>query len=112
MLIAARFLFYLNAVIWVALGLATLGRETEQLSAAVIILAMLMASNGAIMAWLGWRLPYPRRRSYYAALAWLFLNVLLTVTDEFGLLDALTLILDLVLVGLLIGGRSRVLNQR
>jgi hypothetical protein len=36
------------------------------------------------------------------------INIVLTVTDQFGLLDLVTLVIDLVLVGLVVGiGRTR-----
>jgi hypothetical protein len=39
---------------------------------------------------------------YYFAIVLLAINIVLTVTDEFGLFDLITLIIDLVLLGLLI----------
>ena len=47
-----------------------------------------------------------RRLFYFFAMAILAVNIILTVTDEFGLLDLATLLIDLVLLGPLIVTRS------
>ena len=51
-----------------------------------------------ITATVGWT----SRLSYLYALALLAVNILLTLTDQFGLLDFLTLLLDLFILGLLL----------
>ena len=47
-----------------------------------------------------------QRRFYYLAILVLAVTIILTFTDEFGLLDLLTLIMDGVLLGLLIATRA------
>jgi uncharacterized membrane protein YhaH (DUF805 family) len=46
-----------------------------------------------------------RRPFYYLALAVMAINIILTFTDQFGLLDFLTLVIDLAIVAILIAGR-------
>ncbi len=50
-----------------------------------------------------------RRVWYYFALAVLAVNIVLTVTDQFGAFDLATLLLDLILLGLLVITRAQYL---
>jgi len=43
---------------------------------------------------------------FYVALAVLLVNIVLTFTDQFGLFDLLTLLLDLIILALLLAGRQ------
>ncbi|MBP6470897.1 MAG: hypothetical protein KBE23_14785 [Chloroflexi bacterium] len=47
---------------------------------------------------------------FYVALAVLLVNIVLTVTDQFGLFDLLTLLLDLIILALLLAGRRQFLQ--
>ena len=62
---------------------------------------ILMVINAAILYWLGWGIAR-RRVFFYFGIGYLLLNILLTITDQFGLLDLLTMLIDIVLVILLI----------
>lgn len=106
----AQVLFYANAVIWVLLAAATVwrmaGGSAEQRVSAVVI-AVLMLGNAGAMLVSGIGLGRRSRLFYLRALAVLLVNLVLTVTDQVGLLDVLTGALDLVLLGLLIAVRKR-----
>jgi len=105
---AARILFLANALIWVGLGAAMLVRSTAVLGPQVRwVLAAAMLANAAMMGWLGVRIVNGSRRLYVLALCFLAVNILLTVTDQFGLWDGITLVIDAVLVALLLHMRSR-----
>jgi hypothetical protein len=105
---AARILFLANALIWVGLGAAMLARSTAVLGPQVRwVLAAAMLANAAMMGWLGVRIVNGSRRLYVLALCFLAVNILLTVTDQFGLWDGITLVIDAVLVALLLHMRSR-----
>jgi hypothetical protein len=106
----AQALFYANAAIWVVLAAATVwrmaGGSPEQRASAVVI-AVLMLGNAGAMLVSGVGLGRPSRLSYLLAVAVLLVNIVLTVTDQVGLLDVLTGVLDLVLLGFLIAVRKR-----
>jgi hypothetical protein len=99
----AQWLFALNTLVWLALGAATLVRMNDRSpSAGVWLIAALMAGNAAAMAICAWGLGWRLRLFDLFALLVLAVNILLTFTDQFGYLDLLTLLLDLVLFILVI----------
>jgi hypothetical protein len=107
---AAQILLYINAAIWIFLGIATLLRMSQTNPESLFmlwIIAILMAGNAGMMLLSGWGLGTGRRLFYYLALAVMAINIILTFTDQFGLLDLLTLGIDLAILGLLIASRSR-----
>lgn len=109
---AAQVLFLLNTAIWLVLGLASIyrivSRNPDQTRTAWII-AIFMFGNAAAMLLSGVLIARSARPGYYFALAVLTVNILLTFTDEFGTLDLITLLIDLILVALLVvaGWRRR-----
>jgi len=112
---AAQALFYLNAAIWSILGiwsLARLASDESGIKVSLLVVALLMFGNAAAMLCCGWGLSRLRRAWYYLALAVVVVNVVLTVTDQFGFLDLVTLLIDLVLLGLLLAIRKRYTNSR
>jgi L-asparagine transporter-like permease len=107
---AAQALFYLNAMIWFAFGLATLirignGNNAHRLAA--LILTLFMLANVAAMLVSGWGLGTRNKWLYLLAIAVILVNIILTFTDQFGLLDFLTLVVDVVILVLLIAIRGR-----
>jgi hypothetical protein len=108
----ARILFAVNAVAWILLGIA--GVMRLRLAAPVgtglpWAVAILMFGNAAAMAWFAWALGRRRALWYWAAVALVVANILLSVTDQFGLLDMLVLLVDAVLLILLLAARARFL---
>jgi len=108
--IVVQALFFLNAALWIvfgALGLARMvSRPTEPPSIGWII-SLLMLANAAVMLWLGWGLGKGRKLFFYLAIPVLVVNSVLSVTDQFGLLDLIALAIDVALLILLIVTRSR-----
>lgn len=51
-----------------------------------------------------------KRLKYYLAVAFLSVNILLTVTDQVGLFDWITLVLDVGLLALLVATRAKFLS--
>ena len=101
----AQALFLLIAVIWFLLGVGTLirtPRGNPDQAIAAPILAFFMAGNACAMLGMGVGLGKRQKRFYYLAILVLAVNIILTFTDEFGLLDFATLIIDGVLLELLI----------
>lgn len=91
-----RGLLALNGGVWLALALGSwLGGPG---GAAGAVFTGLMLVNAAGMAGAALGLGRPRRAVYLFALMLLGANILLTITDEFGLADLLTLLLDMLLL--------------
>lgn len=109
----AQALFFLNTAIWLVFGLVSiyrvLSRVGEQTLTAWVI-AIFMFGNAVAMFFSGFLVARRNRYGYYFALAVLIVNILLTFTDEFGIFDLVTLLIDLVLLVLLVAGR-RVMRQ-
>jgi len=106
--IVARALFLLNAAIWVLFGVVSLIRMSNSAagSASMWIVAILMFANACVMLWVGGGLGKQQRRFYYLALVVLAVNIILTVTDQFGLFDLIILVFDAVLFALLVATRA------
>ena len=104
----AQGLFFLNAAIWLLFGAVSLLRMANNSSqiVAALIISVLMLGNVGAMLMAGVGIGKRNQWFYYFGLAVLAINIILTITDEFGVFDLITLILDLVLVGLLIAMKS------
>ena len=105
----ARGLFFLNAAIWLVLGIVSLVRlgGNEGGVMVALVVAVLMFGNAGAMALSGALLGKRRLLFYLFALAVLAVNIVLTFTDQVGALDWITFAVDLVLVGILIMGRRQ-----
>jgi len=99
----------LNAFIWLGLSLAFLLRMRGNATMSTPMLwlvAILMFANAIAMHVAAVGLAARRRSAYPFAVAVLLLNLALTFTDQFGLLDMVTLILDVCLLTLLVTRRK------
>jgi hypothetical protein len=106
----AQGLFFMNAVLWLLFGIISIAQMADSNSEQEItmgIFAALMVGNIAAMVISGIWLGKAHKQYYYFALMVLTVNVILTVTDEYGLFYIITLLIDLVLFGLLIAARKR-----
>jgi hypothetical protein len=112
---AARWMFVLLGVIWLLFGVWSLTRISEEggnLSSTMLgIMAMLMFVNAAVLIWIGWGIGKGQRLFYYFGLLVLAGNIFLTLTDEFGIFDLVTLIINASLLALLIVTRSKYLTN-
>jgi hypothetical protein len=100
----AQALFFLNALIWLAFGIATLagvGARNPAQPGILAVIGALMFGNVAAMLLAGWGIGRGGSLWMLLALAVLGVNILLTFTDQVGLLDWLTLAIDLVILGVL-----------
>lgn len=107
---ASQALFYLNGLIWLAFGVTSLlrvanGAQTQTII--LVIVAVLTFGNAAAMLVCGLALGARRGIFFYLALGVLAVNILLTFTDQFGLFDLVTLLIDLALLGILVADRRR-----
>jgi hypothetical protein len=113
--ITARWLFVLLGTIWLVFGVSSItriGDLSSSVSPIVLwIIAILMFVNALLLIWIGWGLGRGSRLYFYFGLLVLAGNVFLTFTDEFGTLDLITLIINVVLLVMLILGHSKFLQN-
>jgi hypothetical protein len=108
----AQLLLGLNAVIWLLFAIIFLLRQTGDGSAqqtVFFIIAVLMFANSGAMLVTAWLLAMRRQIFFFFAIALLLVNVILTFTDQFGVFDLLTLLIDLLLLGILLARRTHFL---
>ena len=99
----ARALFFLNALTWVGFGIYLFLEMTgfnNRLSA--VIVAIFMLGNAAAMFISGLLIYRRIKWGYYFSVAVVALNIILTFTDQFGIADFLTLLVDIVLFMILL----------
>jgi len=107
-------LFYVTAGIWILFALVTASRgigDTGGAFAGHVILAGLMVINAGLLAFTGWGILRRRRPFYYLGIFILVLNIVLTITDDFGLSDLLILILYLILLAGLVMARIALIRS-
>lgn len=103
----AQALFVLNGIVWVFLAVLTVERGGGFGWA----LAGMMVANGVMMLLAAWGIAQGVRSYYLLAAALVVVNLVLTITDQFGPLDLAILAINVILLGLLVGGRKRILGR-
>ena len=111
MLKTIRFLFFLNAAVWLVFGALSAFRFLDDNSLMRLIYAVLMVANAVVMAWFGVMIPSGRNWVFFLGILYMAVNVVLSITDQFGWIDALILMLNLIILGLLFVTRGR-MNQK
>lgn len=109
----AQALLVLNALVWTVIGISTLLRlasSSSQSTVVFLLIAVLMFGNAVLMLAAAWLLGKRRSSFYYFALLVLLVNILLTFTDQFGMVDLLTVLFDLLILGMLVFKRSEFLR--
>lgn len=110
----AAFLFMLIGFTWILFSINSTNRvlNSGDLPAWLIwVLSIMMFGNGLVLIAMSWGIWHQKRFFYWAGLAVLLLNIVLTFTDQFGFFDLITLIFDLGLFGFLIFTRKLYLFQ-
>jgi len=105
---SAQALFLLNTLIWLILGVVSLVRATNGYPGKVVmaaVIGVMMFGNALLMLISGLWIGKSRKLSFFFALAVLAINIILTFTDQFGLTDFGTLVIDLTILGLLLAAR-------
>ena len=109
----AQGLFCLNGAIWLLLSVVSVVRLVTRDAVETWmfwvfgIIAVLMVGNASAMILAGWLLARRQKQIYIFALLLLLVNIVLSFTDQFGLLDLLTVLLDIaILLLLLVKARS------
>jgi hypothetical protein len=110
MLKLTQALFFTNAAIWFLFGAMNLFRVIEVGSALRWVLTIVMIANAAILLWFGVEIADGRMQLFPLAIVYTALNAVLSLTDQFGWVDFLILLLNLCLLGLLFVTRHR-MNQ-
>ncbi|MEW5830222.1 MAG: hypothetical protein AB1846_15110 [Chloroflexota bacterium] len=109
---ATRGLFLVNAVIWLAFGIASLVQAASGADPAIWrwVYAVLMLINGGLMLWFGFRIATASRQVFFFAILYVALIIVVSIMDQFGAVDAVFLALNLALLGLLFITRTRILQ--
>ena len=110
MLRLARWLFLLNAAVWMVFAVLGFVRAGAGAGNWRLVQSMLMLVNAVVMAWFGLQIDNGRAWVFFLAITYLALNVVLSITDQFGWFDALILLLNLALLGLLFVTRQRMIQ--
>ena len=63
-----------------------------------VLMAVMMIGNASIFGLCAWKLT--QRKFKLIGMVWLLVNVVLTFTDQFGIFALVTLILDILILGL------------
>ena len=107
-----QILCYLHGAIWLVLATITAVRglsEWDETPAGMLVSALLMLGNAAVFAWVGFKISERRIGVYLLALAILFINLFLTVTDQLGTIDIIVLLISLSTLILLMIKRKSIL---
>ena len=110
MLKLTQVLFFANAIVWFLFGVMGLISVIEAGSMLRWILAIMMMANAAVMLWFGVTIVDGQAQVFFLAILYTALNAVLSITDQFGWVDFLILLLNLCLLGLLFVTRHR-MNQ-
>jgi hypothetical protein len=102
-----RILFFTNAVVWFVFGAISLFRVTDGGDLLHRAIALMMLANAAVMFWLGVLIVSGRAQIFFLAILYVALNAVLSITDQFGWIDFLVLLLNLCLLGMLFVTRHR-----
>jgi hypothetical protein len=104
-------MFFVNAAVWLAFGIASLlSQALVDGSLARWVITIMMLINAVVMFWFGMKIVGGRNWIFLLAILYVALNAVLSITDQFGWIDALILLLNLCLLGLLFVTRNR-MNQ-
>lgn len=107
-----RVLFFVNATVWLILGVLSAFRFVDDGSLMRLVYTILMIANAAIMVWFGVKIVSRRNWVFFLGILYMALNIVLSITDQFGWIDALILLLNLVVLGLLFMTRQRINRTR
>jgi lysylphosphatidylglycerol synthetase-like protein (DUF2156 family) len=108
----ALVLILVNAAFWLIWGLGFAFRPSSMPEGLKWIMVFLAIGSSVILAALAHFLKRRNRLAYYASLAFLAVIAVLSLTDEFGWLDLVSLLISLVPIGLLLKDRRWYLSDR
>ncbi len=98
-----RILFFLNALFWLGFSIYVVLDMINNLNlSSAIFVGIFMFGNAGLMIWSGVLLSRPQKWGYYFALIIILINIFYTLSVQFGFLDVITFVLDLIILLLLI----------
>lgn len=103
-----QILFFVNAVVWLIFSVLGFVRAANVQTALRWTYSVLMLVNAALMFWLGIQIVKKKAWIFFFAIAYITVNAVLSITDQFGWWDALILLLNLVLLGFLFAARQKI----
>lgn len=109
-----QWLFRLNAAVWLTFGIwsmVRIGNGGVGSPATLWVVAILMLGNVVAFLWCSWAIQKQPSWYRFAIMAILAVNIILTFTDQFGIFDLLTLLLDIFLLGVMLILHQRRSNQ-
>ena len=99
----SKWLFWLNTAVWLTFGIWSLiriGNSAPDSRITLWVIAILMLGNATAFLFCGWAIEKQNHLLHIAIITVLVVNIVLTFTDQFGIFDLLTLLLDLILLAL------------
>jgi len=98
-----RVLFFLNALFWLGFGIYVVLDMFNNLNvSSAIFVGIFMFGNAGLMIWSGTLLSQPQKWKYYFALIIILINIFYTLSVQFGFLDVITFVLDLIILLMLV----------
>ena len=102
-----QILFFVNTAVWLVFGVLGFTQAITSTSDLRLIYSVLMVANAAVLLWFGVVIVRAQNHIIFLAILYMALNVVLSITDQFGWIDAIILLLNLTILGLLFVTRQR-----
>ena len=100
--------FFLNALVWVVFGIMSFSFAFNGGGNLRFALSVLMLINAGIFVGFGFLIRKAQPWVFFLGILYVTVNVVLSITDQFGWIDFLIMFLNLVLLGLLFITRQKV----
>ena len=105
------YLFYFKALQWLVITLFyTVNQTSPQPKISYLALVILLSINAVLYLIFSYLLRFKKLLIFYAALAFIFLNILLAIADKIGTLDIISIIVDISLFILLLRYKKHFLS--
>lgn len=102
-----RTVFFLNALVWLVFAVMSFSFAFNGADNWRFVLSALMLINAGIFVGFGFLIRKGQPWVFFLAILYVAVNVVLSITDQFGWIDFLIMLLNLVLLGLLLVTRQK-----
>ena len=99
--------FFLNALVWLVFGVMSFSLAFNGTGSWRFVLSALMLINASIFMGFGFLIRKGKTRVFFMGILYVAVNVVLSITDQFGWFDFLIMLLNLVLLDLMFITRQR-----
>lgn len=99
--------FFLNALVWLTFAVMSFSLAFSGAGKWRFVLSALMLINASIFAGFGFLIRKGQPRVFFVGILYVAVNVMLSITDQFGWFDFFIMLLNLVLLGMLFVTRQR-----